>query len=209
MQHSPSELFQKSEVNVSPVVNGNYVTEIEDKFIKKLVQGAIERTRRTRIYDPEYKKITYPNGDVPDDRGVCTDVIIRSYRMAGVDLQREVHEDMKASFASYPNNWAMKSPDPNIDHRRVPNLMKYFERKNAGEAITQNPKDYAPGDVIAWRLDNGLLHIGLIINEKSDDLKRFLVVHNIGSGTRKADVLFNWEIIGHYRYKKEYNIGHN
>ena len=126
-----------------------------------------------------------------------------------VDLQKEVHEDMKANFSKYPDNWRMNRPDPNIDHRRVPNLMKYFERQNADKAITQNPKDYSPGDVVAWKLDNGLLHIGLVINEKSEDMQRFLVVHNIGSGTRKEDVLFYWEIIGHYRYKRQYNIGLN
>lgn len=202
IQYAPTEPSQESVSNVTPFTVDQYVIEIEDEFFKKLVQGSVERTRRTRIYDPAYRRLIYPNGDVPDDRGVCSDVIVRSYRMAGIDLQKEVHEDMKSSFGRYPNNWEMNSPDPNIDHRRVPNLMTFFERQNAGKAITQNPKDYSPGDVVAWKLDNGLLHIGLVINEKSEDLKRFLVVHNIGSGTQKADVLFNWEIIGHYRYKK-------
>jgi uncharacterized protein YijF (DUF1287 family) len=200
-RHAPTEPSQESVTNATPFIADKYVIEIEDEFIEKLVQGAIERTRRTRKYDPAYMELTYPNGDVPDDRGVCTDVIIRRYRMAGIDLQKEVHEDMKANFSRYPNNWGMSRPDPNIDHRRVADLMEFFERQNAGKAITQNPKDYSPGDVVAWKLDNGLLHIGLVINEKSEDMKQFLVVHNIGSGTRKADVLFAWEIIGHYRYR--------
>ncbi|MFC1494387.1 DUF1287 domain-containing protein [Thermodesulfobacteriota bacterium] len=188
---------QNMQEGISSVVPVN----IEDEFFNKLVQGAIERTKRTHFYDPAYKRIKYPNGDIPDDRGVCTDVIVRSYRMAGIDLQKEIHEDMKNNFNKYPQKWGLRGPDQNIDHRRVPNLMKYFERQNANKNITQNVNDYSPGDVVAWKLDNGLLHIGLVINEKNSDRSSFLIVHNIGNGTQKEDVLFNWEIIGHYRYK--------
>jgi uncharacterized protein YijF (DUF1287 family) len=151
-------------------------------------------------YDPSYFSIAYPNGDVPADKGVCTDVVIRAYRKLGIDLQKEVHEDMQANFALYPNIWGLKHTDKNIDHRRVPNLMKFFERHGQLKPMSQNPADYMPGDVVCWNLGGAITHIGIVINKKSRDGKRFLIVHNIGAGQVIEDCLFAFTIIGHYTY---------
>jgi uncharacterized protein len=168
--------------------------------LKPVVEGAIEQTGYTFTYDPSYVKIGYPGGDLPLDKGVCADVIVRAFRRGGVDLQKEVHEDMQRSFSAYPNKWGLRKPDTNIDHRRVPNLMTYFKRVRKSLAITDDPKDYLPGDVVAWDLGNGLLHIGIVTNRKSEGGQNFSIVHNIGAGARLEDVLFSWRIIGHYRY---------
>ena len=165
-----------------------------------LYKAALELTKDNVVYDGSYFSINYPNGDVPKDKGVCTDVIIRAYRKLGVDLQKEVHEDMNANFSKYPNIWGLKTTDKNIDHRRVPNLMTYFKRKGASKPITKNTKDYKPGDVVAWRLANGLTHIGIVVNKKSRNGKRYLIVHNIGAGQVLEDCLFDFKIIGHYNY---------
>lgn len=167
--------------------------------IKSLVDSAFEQSTQTVEYDSSYTKLAYPNGDVPMSRGVCADVIVRAFRSAGVDLQKEVHEDMTRHFASYPSRWAARRPDSNIDHRRVPNLMKLFDRRNWSVAITRNRADYYPGDVVAWELDNKLLHIGLVTDAVSGDSSNYLVAHNIGYGTKIEDVLMSWKIIGHYR----------
>ena len=166
-----------------------------------LVKSAIELTKQTVSYDPSYFSITYPNGDVPSDKGVCTDVVIRAYRKVGVDLQKEVHEDMKANFAVYPKNWGLKTTDKNIDHRRVPNLMTFFKRKGAKKLISDKAEDYLPGDIVCWNLRGGILHIGIVVDKKSKDGKRNLIVHNIGAGQVMEDCLFDFKIIGHYRYK--------
>ena len=168
---------------------------------KNLSDYALELTESEVQYDPSYFSIDYPNGDVPADKGVCTDVIIRAYRKIGIDLQRLVHEDMKANFNEYPNNWGLKTTDRNIDHRRVPNLMTFFNRKGAELPITDNTKDYKPGNVVAWNLSGGLTHIGIVIDKKSKDGKRYLIVHNIGSGQVVEDCLFDYKIIGHYNYE--------
>lgn len=165
-----------------------------------LSDAALALTKQQVTYDPSYFSIGYPDGDVPADKGVCSDVIIRAYRNLGIDLQKSVHEDMKGNFDKYPNNWGLKTTDKNIDHRRVPNLMNYFERQGAALSITQNPSEYLPGDVVAWSLGNGLTHIGIVVDEKSQDRKRYLIVHNIGDGQVIEDVLFAYKIIGHYRY---------
>lgn len=162
---------------------------------------ALELTKQKVTYDPSYFSIAYPNGDIPSDKGVCIDVVIRAYRKIGIDLQKEVHEDMKAHFNLYPNIWGLKNTDKNIDHRRVPNLMTYFKRQGAEKEITQNPDDYKPGDVVCWNLGGAITHIGIVVNKKSDDGKRYLVVHNIGSGQVLEDCLFDFKIIGHYRFK--------
>ncbi|UNY99840.1 DUF1287 domain-containing protein [Zhouia spongiae] len=167
---------------------------------KSLSDCALELTRQKVTYDPSYFSIDYPNGDVPSDKGVCTDVIIRAYRKLGVDLQKLVHEDMKANFRSYPKNWGLKTTDKNIDHRRVPNLMTFFRRQGAEKEITQNPNDYIPGDIVAWNLEKGLTHIGIVVNKKSKDGKRNMIVHNIGAGQVLEDCLLEYKIIGHYRY---------
>lgn len=174
----------------------------QDNFVQKLDDAAIELTKQTVKYDPGYFRMAYPNGDVPDDRGVCTDVIIRAYRKLGIDLQKEVHEDMVSNFNKYPKYWGLKSTDTNIDHRRVPNLMTFFSRHGQIKKITSTPDDYAPGDIVTWDLGGGIPHIGIVINKKSGDNKRFLVVHNIGRGQEISDCLFSYKITGHYTYKK-------
>ena len=178
--------------------------ELYDKtdFYYKLSESAIELTHQKVYYDPMYYVIPYPDGDVPADRGVCCDVVIRAYRKLGIDLQKEVHEDMSANFSAYPHSWGLKQTDKNIDHRRVPNLMKFFERHNAGLTITNNSKDYKYGDVVCWDLGRGITHIGMVVTTKSEDGERYLIVHNIGSGQVLSDCLFRFKIIGHYRYKK-------
>jgi uncharacterized protein YijF (DUF1287 family) len=170
-------------------------------FLDKFVEAAVGRTSRQVRYDPTYFQIPYPGGDVPAEVGVCTDEVIRSYRAVGVDLQKEVHEDMAANFSVYPRKWGLKKTDTNIDHRRVPNLMVFFERAGAGVPVTQEARDYKPGDVVSWDLPGGLTHIGIVVNVPADaDESRMQIVHNIGAGPKMEDVLFNWKITGHYRY---------
>jgi uncharacterized protein YijF (DUF1287 family) len=163
--------------------------------------SAMELTKQEVTYDPDYFSIDYPNGDIPSDKGVCTDVIIRAYRLIGIDLQKDVYEDMKANFDEYPNIWGLTKPDKNIDHRRVANLMTLFERKGTVKPITKKPEDYSPGDIVCWNLTGGILHIGIVVHKRSDDGLRNLIVHNIGAGQVIEDCLFDFEIIGHYRYK--------
>jgi uncharacterized protein len=156
----------------------------------ELAKAAEAQVGVTTVYDPAYVRLAYPGGDLPADRGVCSDVVVRAFRGIGVDLQVELHEDMKRHFDAYPRAWRLRKPDPNIDHRRVQNLMKFFERK--GKALPAGAR-FAPGDVVAWRLPNRLYHIGIVT-------ERDLVVHNIGQGARVEDVLRAFEIIGHYRW---------
>jgi uncharacterized protein len=167
-------------------------------FLTQLSAAAIERTQHTVRYDPAYVAIPYPNGDVPADTGVCTDEVIRAYRALGIDLQKEVHEDMTANLGFYPAK--TRTRDKNIAHRRVPNLMVFFGRKGEILARSKRPEDYAPGEVVAWDLGGGLTHIGIVVDQKSDDGARYLIMHNIGEGPKLEDVLFRWKIIGHYRY---------
>lgn len=174
----------------------------QNDFFLRLGDSALTLTQQTVTYDPQYVVIGYPGGDVPSDRGVCTDVVIRAYRKTGIDLQKEVHEDMKYHFDEYPNLWGLRKPDKNIDHRRVPNLMVFFKRHGTVKKITDNPADYQPGDMVCWDLGGGITHIGMVVNKRSSDRKRFLVVHNIGAGQVLEDVLFNYTIIGHYTYRK-------
>lgn len=173
----------------------------EDLFGERLASAALLLTGQEVAYDPAYYVINYPNGDVPDNRGVCTDVVIRAYRLLGIDLQREVHEDMVAHFELYPANWGLSRPDSNIDHRRVPNLMRYFERFGTVKTITNSAADYLPGDIVCWNLGGAVTHIGIIITNRSADGSRPLVVHNIGSGQVEEDCLFDFRIIGHYIYQ--------
>jgi uncharacterized protein YijF (DUF1287 family) len=169
-------------------------------FHARLADSTLTLTQQSVVYDPTYFRIDYPNGDVPANRGVCTDVVIRAYRKVGIDLQRNVHEDMKANFSKYPKKWGLKSTDRNIDHRRVPNLMTFFGRKGISLPVTTSAKDYIPGDVVCWTLGGAVTHIGIVVNRKSADGARYLIVHNIGSGQVLEDCLFNFTIIGHYRY---------
>ena len=180
----------------------SYIGISQNTFTEKLSIAAIELTKQKVDYDPAYFTITYPNGDVPSNKGVCTDVVIRAYRKLGIDLQKEVHEDMKLNFSKYPKNWNLKKPNTNIDHRRVPNLMVYFSRKATVKSITKNGNDYLPGDIVCWNLGGAITHIGLVVNKKSDDSTHYLVVHNIGAGQVLADCLFDFKIIGHYSFQK-------
>ena len=169
------------------------------KEINLLMQNLEAQTELTKTYNPAYVTLKYPNGDVPINTGVCADVVVRALRATNIDLQKEVHLDMNNNFSVYPKRWNLKTTDKNIDHRRVANLMKFFERKQKSIDITKNTNDYKAGDIVAWKLNNGLLHIGMVYNGASEDGTP-LIVHNIGSGTKVADVLFQWEIIGHYRW---------
>jgi uncharacterized protein len=168
---------------------------------QKISDIAIGLTQKKVVYDPTYFTIPYPNGDVPAGKGVCTDVVIRAFRALGTDLQKEVHEDMKANFKLYPQKWGLKKTDTNIDHRRVLNLMVFFQRFAQSKKTTTNPADYQPGDIVTWNLGGGLTHIGIVVNKKSADQKRYLIVHNIGNGQEISDCLFTYTITGHYFYK--------
>lgn len=185
-----------------PPLSSTQPSSAQRVFLEKLSAAAIERTHHTVRYDPAYVRIPYPGGDVPADTGVCTDVIIRVYRAVGVDLQKQVHEDMLGNFSACPNErrWHLSHTDTNIDQRRVPNLMNFFARKGETLRITGEAKDYAPGDLVTWDLGGGVAHIGIVVNSKSPQTGRYLVVHNIGRGPQMEDVLFNWRITGHYRY---------
>jgi uncharacterized protein YijF (DUF1287 family) len=173
----------------------------QTNFFFRLADSAATLINQKVVYDATYFKIPFPNGDVPADKGVCTDVVIRAFRKLGIDLQKEVNEDMKNHFTLYPKIWGRKAPDTNIDHRRVPNLMTFFSRKGISKPITQNNKDYLPGDIICWDLGSGLKHIGLITSVRNEDKSRFMIVHNIGGGQILEDCLFRFKIIGHYSYK--------
>ncbi|MCG3726251.1 DUF1287 domain-containing protein [Vibrio cincinnatiensis] len=174
-----------------------------DDSLSALVEAAKERTNYSVAYDGSYIKIGYPNGDVPPNIGVCTDVVIRSYRKLGVDLQVLVHEDMRDNFSSYPSNriWGLSKPDRNIDHRRVPNLQVFFRRNGQSLPISAEGLSYKAGDIVTWVLPGNLPHIGIVTNELSGDKKRRLIVHNIGSGPVLEDMLFDFKITGHFRYE--------
>lgn len=174
----------------------------QNQFAQKLSDVALSLTKDKVTYDPAYFTLKYPNGDVPADKGVCTDVVIRAYRKLGIDLQKEVHEDMKKNFSKYPKNWGLKRPDTNIDHRRVPNLRVFFAKFGQSKSIETNPALYAPGDIVTWLLPGNLTHIGIVVNKKSADGKRYLIVHNIGAGQVIEDCLFKFTITGHYQYSK-------
>lgn len=174
----------------------------QNSFAEKLSDAALSLTKDKVVYDPTYFVISYPNGDVPAGKGVCTDVVIRSYRKLNIDLQKEVHEDMMKHFGLYPKQWGLKKTDTNIDHRRVLNLMQYFSRFGTVKSITANEADYIPGDIVCWNLVGGITHIGIVVNKKSTDNRRYLIVHNIGNGQELSDCLFSFKIIGHYTFKK-------
>ena len=171
-------------------------------FENDFVAAAIDRTTHEVTYNGSYFSIPYPNGDVPKNIGVCTDVIIRSYRSIGTDLQKSVHEDMASNFSNYPSKriWGLKSTDKNIDHRRVPNLQTYFTRHGLTLAISENKQDYAAGDIVTWMLPGNLPHIGIVTNKTAIATGNPLIVHNIGVGPKLDDILFSYKITGHYRY---------
>jgi uncharacterized protein YijF (DUF1287 family) len=165
-----------------------------------VVDAARERTQADVRYDPKYVVLSYPFGDVSPDTGVCTDVIIRTYRNAfGFDFQKAVHEDMRANFSAYPNHWGLKRADKNIDHRRVPNLEAFLKRQGAALPITKDPENYKPGDIVSWRLGGRLPHIGIVSDRKSE-WGTPLIIHNVGAGPVEDDLLFNTDIHGHFRF---------
>ena len=168
--------------------------------MQSIMSNALWQTTITRIYDPSYYVIPYPNGDIPLERGVCCDVIIRAFRSVGIDLQEQIHTDMKNNFESYPAKWGLKQPDSNIDHRRVPNLETYLKRQGKSIPVTGNGKDYLPCDIVTWKLPGGLDHIGLVVNVPVKGTDRYCVVHNIGMGIKLEDILFQFKITGHFRY---------
>jgi uncharacterized protein len=176
---------------------------VAGEFPEKLIQAAVAQTLTPVTYDGSYRRIPYPGGDVPANIGVCTDLIVRAYRALGIDLQVRVHEDMRAAFASYPQLWGLPRADPNIDHRRVPNLQAYFRRKGAQLPISRDADDYLPGDLVTWTLPGNLPHIGLVTNRRAPSGKRWLIVHNIGRGPELEDMLFDFPISGHYRYRED------
>ena len=185
----------------TPIPGDAVATEIYSPHVKRVIESALEQTRITRGYTQDYFPIAYPNGDVPAETGACVDVIIRSFRRAGIDLQKEVHEDMAANFAAYPKKWGLTATDKSIDHRRVPNLQTYFTRKGKALAPSLAAENYHPGDVVSWDIDGkGMTHVGLVSNLRSEDTGRYLVFHNIGGGVNAEDRLFAWKITGHFRY---------
>ncbi len=175
--------------------------ETTTNLATRIVTAARQQIGVTKEYDPAYASMSYPGGDVPIHTGVCSDVVVRAIRKAGVDLQKEVHEDMRTNFSAYPQKWGLKKPDKNIDHRRVPNLMRYFERHQIVlEEKLKLKETYAPGDIVAWDLGNGLLHVGLVSDKAKAGTP--LILHNIGSGAQEEDILFKYKVIGHYRMKE-------
>nr|WP_255988905.1 DUF1287 domain-containing protein [Chitinolyticbacter albus] len=167
-----------------------------------LVAAARARTLKPERYDGSYRRIAYPMGDVPDDRGVCTDVVIRAYRKVKIDLQVLVHEDMRKNFSVYPKLWGLSKPDPNVDHRRVPNLQTFFRRAGAALPVSTAAADYKSGDLVTWMLPGNLPHIGIVSDRTVPGTSRPLIIHNIGSGSTEEDALFAYPITGHYRYAR-------
>lgn len=165
----------------------------------ELVAAARAQVGVTLAYDPSYQRIAYPMGDVPLERGVCSDVVIRAFRAVGIDLQQEMHGDMKRSIAAYPRQWGLAAPDTNIDHRRVPNLVTWFTRHGHALPVASDAAGYLPGDVVAWNLVSGRPHIGIVSDRRTDDGARPLVIHNIGWGAQEEDVLFDYRVTGHFR----------
>lgn len=171
-----------------------------------LISSAREQVGVTLIYDGRYQSLAFPGGDIPRLRGVCTDVVIRALRDAhGLDLQAEVNADMKANFSVYPKNWGLKRTDRNIDHRRVPNLQTFFKRRGAALPVTKDAADYKPGDIVSWMLPGNLPHIGIVTDQMNASATRPMIVHNIGWGTRVNDMLFDYDITGHYRLEPTAN----
>jgi uncharacterized protein YijF (DUF1287 family) len=183
----------------TPSIQASPIVAISS-FQDHLARQAELRLQSNVTYDGRYVKIGYPMGDVPKNIGVCTDVVIRSFRGLGIDLQQRVHEDMKRNFHRYPNNWRLSKPDTNIDHRRVPNLITYFKRIGASLAVTHNPADYKVGNIVTWDLGQGLTHIGIVSNSVSAITGNPLIVHNIGAGPELNDMLFKHRITGHFNY---------
>ena len=179
-------------------LQGRLAAEGARGVAERILEGAERQVGVTVVYDGSYRRLAYPGGDVPPERGVCTDVVVRAFRNAGIDLQVLVHQDLRRAFAAYPRMWGMRGPDRNIDHRRVPNLATFFGRHGTTLAVSTDPSDYRPGDIVTWRLASGLPHIGIVSSRSSGS--RPLVVHNVGAGTVLEDALFANPVTGPYRY---------
>ena len=191
---------EKIAENISESKPTTQLIENPIDFYQKLSNAAISIIDPEVVYTPDYVSIKYPNGDVPAKTGVCTDVVIRAYRKLGIDLQKEVHEDMKTNFSKYPKTWGLKTTDKNIDHRRVPNLEVFFARKGKTLSITKNTSDYKTGDIVTWLLaGDAIPHIGIVTHIKSNNGNP-MIVHNVGSGQVLEDCLLSWKIVGHYKY---------
>jgi len=191
---------EKIAENISESKPTTQLIENPIDFYEKLSNAAISIIDPDVVYTPSYVSIKYPNGDVSAKTGVCTDVVIRAYRKLGIDLQKEVHEDMKTNFSKYPKTWGLKTTDKNIDHRRVPNLEVYFARKGKTLPITKNASDYKTGDIVTWLLaGDAIPHIGIVTHIKSNNGNP-MIVHNVGSGQVLEDCLLSWKIVGHYKY---------
>jgi uncharacterized protein YijF (DUF1287 family) len=197
-------LFACNQKERKSIVTESLSSAASNTFSERLSNAALLIIDSSIDYDPTYFSIKYPNGDIPSNKGVCTDVIIRSYRKLNIDLQKEVHEDMVTNFEVYPSlqKWGLTSTDTNIDHRRVPNLEVFFERKGKKLPVTQDANDYKTGEIVTWLINNKLDHIGIVTSKKSADGKRNLIVHNVGSGQVLEDCLFRYKITGHYSYWK-------
>lgn len=203
--HSRIKVFREIVGTIAAIsITLSVSSQEKESFQEALAKAAIERTFHEVTYDGSYIDIQYPEGDVPPNIGVCSDVVIRSYRKLGVDLQVLVHEDMKKNFGAYPaaRIWGQSKPDTNIDHRRVPNLQTFFSRHGTSLEVSLDPGDYLPGDLVTWLLPGNLPHIGIVSQKKSKDGKRPLIVHNIGAGPQLEDMLFTYEITGHYRFSR-------
>lgn len=174
-----------------------------EKHVQLLIENAREQIGKTIKYDGSYQKISYPGGDIEADRGVCTDVIIRTYRTIGFDLQKLIHKDMKSNFNLYPSKrlWGLNQTDTNIDHRRVPNMMTFFQRHGQSLSTDLSSSGLEPGDLLTWNLPGKLPHIGLVSDQKTADNSRYLIIHNIGKGTQEEDIIEQFELTGHYRYR--------
>lgn len=186
------------------IVQGLHAQSASEKadLTRRLVAAAVKRSHVQVRYVADYVRIPYPGGDVPAGTGVCSDEIVRIYRTVGIDLQKDVHEDMVAYFDQYPSQWRWlrRQPDSNIDHRRVPNLIVFFRRNGENLPITNESADYLPGDIVTWDLGRGQTHIGMVVDRKPLLSGRYMILHNIGRGPQIEDVLFDWKITGHFRY---------
>jgi len=203
MKFGVSEIFaieasQSKRLSIADI-SALYLTEVSNK--NTFVQAALVRTTNDITYDPAYYNIDYPMGDIPSKKGVCSDVIVRTYRDIGIDLQQLVHEDMGKSFESYPQTWGLKQRDHNIDHRRVPNLQHFFSKNGESLTISTSGKDYQYGDIVTWKLSHGAPHIGIVVPSPYEDDSTPWVVHNVGSGPQWENCLFDYKITGHYRYQ--------
>lgn len=189
-----SSIFSSEHLENTNILRRKDDDTIINKWVLKLISGATTQIGKTILYDPSYQKISYPNGDFSIERGVCTDVIIRAFRSIGVDLQKLIHEDMQKNWSEYPTTiWGLKKTDKNIDHRRVPNMARFFKR--LGMQVKDD--NFLPGDIIVWDLGGGVLHVGILDTNKS--WNTYLVIHNISSGVKQENILNSYKIVGKYR----------